>query len=85
MNPKPTTGTYRGITKPKFTHSLVSKGTSMLDLHPQLYKQKISKRILNPYRYLHGYNQAKVHLLSRRQETSMLDLHPQLYKQFFSK
>jgi hypothetical protein len=85
MNLKPIAGIYMDITKSKVIVSLVSKGTSMLDLHPQLYKQKISKRILNPYRYLHGYNQAKVHLLSRRQETSMLDLHPQLYKQFFSK
>jgi hypothetical protein len=43
MNPKATTGTYMGTTKPKFTHSLVSKGNSMLDLHAQLCKQNISK------------------------------------------
>jgi hypothetical protein len=36
MNPKSSAGTYRVITKPKYTHSLVNKGTSMLDLHPQL-------------------------------------------------
>jgi hypothetical protein len=43
MNPKPTAGTYMGITKPKFTYSLVSKGTSMLDLYLQLCKKRISK------------------------------------------
>jgi hypothetical protein len=43
MNPKPTAGTYRGITKPKFTHSLVSKGTCMLDPHLQLCKKIITK------------------------------------------
>jgi hypothetical protein len=43
MNPKPTAGTGKDITKPKFTHSLVSKEKSMLDLHAQLCKQNISK------------------------------------------
>jgi hypothetical protein len=46
MNPKPTVGTYRGRTKPKFTHSLVSKGTSMLDPHSQMCKKNKSK--MNP-------------------------------------
>jgi hypothetical protein len=43
MNPKLTAGTYMGITKPMFIHSLVNKGTSMLNLHPQLCKEKIPK------------------------------------------
>jgi hypothetical protein len=43
MNLKPIAGIYMDITKSKVIVSLVSKGTSMLDLHPQLYKQKISK------------------------------------------
>jgi hypothetical protein len=43
INPKPTIDTGRVITKPKFTHSLVSKGKSMLDLHAQLCKLNILK------------------------------------------
>jgi hypothetical protein len=68
MNPKPTAGTYRGITKPKFTHSLVSKGTSMLDPHSQMYKKKNSKMNPKPtagtYR---GITKPEVHSLSCEQ------------------
>jgi hypothetical protein len=43
MISKPTAGTYRGITKPRFTHSVVSKETSMLDLHLELCRKLIPK------------------------------------------
>jgi hypothetical protein len=46
IKPKPTVGTGRVITKPKFTHSLVNKGTCMLDPHLQMGKKSNSK--MNP-------------------------------------
>jgi hypothetical protein len=81
MNPKPTAGTYMGITKPKFTHSLVGKGTSMPDPHSQMCEKNNFKinpkptidtgRVITKPKFTHS-------LVSKGK--SMLDLHAQLCK-----
>jgi hypothetical protein len=76
MNPKPTTGTYRGITKPMFIHSLVSKGTSMLDPHSQMCRKYNSK--MNPKPTAGTYRditKPKFNHSLVSKGTSMLDLH----------
>jgi hypothetical protein len=64
MNSEPIAGTYRGITKPKFTHSLVSIGTSMLDLTHYCAKKQFRNESKTHCLYRQGYNQAKLHLVS---------------------
>jgi hypothetical protein len=83
MNLNPTARTGRGITKPKFTHSQVNKGSNMLDPHPHSCKKKFNIYPNPTTGTGSGITKPKFTHSQVNKGPSMMDPHPHSWKKQF--